>query len=76
MADEESGARECLRGRLMPVFEPQKVRLLRISEDSFIVRREEDKKVFRLKIRNRIEKINGREFQRGTIEDVNDFKRK
>jgi hypothetical protein len=71
ISKENSGARECLLRKLMPVFAPQKVRLYRIAEDYFIVVREDDKKVFKLVMRQNIaETTSGDEYERGDIKAV------
>ena len=65
----ESGARECLVRKIMPVFEPRKVRLLNINEDYFTVRRD-DGKTFKIMVRQANEKIGNKLFERGTISEV------
>ena len=65
----ESGARECLIKKNMPVFEPVKVRLISINEDYFVVRRE-DGKTFKIIIRQSNETIGGKIYERGTVSQV------
>jgi hypothetical protein len=75
ISKENSGARECLLRKLMPVFEPQKVRLYKIAEDYFIVVREDDKKVFKLVMRQNIgDTTAGDEYERGDIKAVIELK--
>lgn len=69
----DSGARECLLKKNMPVFEPVKVRLVSIHEDYFTVQRD-DGKSFKLVIRQANETVGSEVYERGTIRDVIEVK--
>ena len=64
-----SGARECLVKKIIPVFEPRKIRLLSINEDYFIIRRD-DGKIFKMIVRQANETIGNTLYERGTISEV------
>jgi hypothetical protein len=69
MTQDRRGARECMLKRYMPIFEPAKIRLTKISEDYFTVRRD-DGKQFKLIIRQYNEMIHGEVRERGTIKEL------
>ncbi len=66
---EKRGARECMLKNCMPVFRPEKIRLMKIHEDYFIVRRD-DGKLFKLIIRQYNETIHGEIREHGTIKEL------
>ncbi len=66
---EKRGARECMLKKHMPVFEPEKIHLMKIHEDYFIVRRD-DGKLFKLIIRQYNETIHGEVREHGTIKEL------
>jgi hypothetical protein len=68
-----SGARECLLKKSMPVFEPVKVRLIDIQENYFVVKRD-DGKSFKLMVRQAKETSGGQTYERGTIREVIEIK--
>ena len=73
LMDDTTKARECIVGKLMPVFEPAKVRLEKIAKGYFVVRCEDGKR-FKIFVRQKDETRGGTIIERGTIKSVDEEK--